>query len=94
MREACDLWDSGAIDCLALGTQLVGLAQALERVPRRVVDDAREWRLALEVASDSASFGDRELAIGQLNALVARIRPWIVAVSAGKPGVAPRRGFL
>jgi hypothetical protein len=94
MREACDMWDSGGMDCLALGTQLVGLAEALEGVPRRVVEDAREWRLALEVASDPASFGDHELAIAQLIEVVARIRPWIEAVSAGRSGMVPHHGFL
>jgi hypothetical protein len=77
MQKTCDQWPAGTIDCLVLGTQLVGLAEALENVPPRVVKEAREWQLRLDIASDPASFGECELAITQLNEVVAAIRQWI-----------------
>jgi hypothetical protein len=77
MQKTCDQWTAGTIDCLVLGAQLVALAEALENVPRRLVEEAREWQVRLEIASDPASFGERELAITQLNQVVAAIRQWI-----------------
>jgi hypothetical protein len=81
MREACDQWPVGTIDCLALGSQLVALTEALENVPRCVVEQAREWEVQLRIASDPASFGEREMAIAQLNETVAAIRQWIEGIA-------------
>ncbi|HYT90225.1 MAG TPA: hypothetical protein VEL76_16075 [Gemmataceae bacterium] len=77
MREACDQWDAGQIDCLALGRQLVGLAAALEGIGRQLVEQSREWELELAVASDAANFEERDQAVAQVNAVVGQIRTWI-----------------
>ncbi len=77
MREACDQWDASGLDCLSLGQQLAGLAEALEGLGYWVVVQAREWELALMVASEPAQFGERDLALAQLQAVVGRIRQWI-----------------
>jgi hypothetical protein len=81
MREACDRWDAGGIDCLVLAEQMMGLASALEAVPHRIVEEAREWELELRIASDDVNFGLYDRALAQVRAVVQRIRVWIDGLS-------------
>ena len=82
MRDACAQWWTGDIDCLSLAAQLIGHAEALEGVPRRIVEEAHHWRGELECASDPAAFGDSALAIKQLNAVVPKISEWVERIAA------------
>jgi hypothetical protein len=77
MHEACDQWDAGTIDNFSLGEQLVGHAEALEGVPRRIVEEARAWQQELEVASEPAYCGQRDVAVAQVNTVVGKIRAWV-----------------
>jgi hypothetical protein len=81
MREACDQWDVSGIDCLVLAEQLIGLASALEAVPHRIGEEAREWELELRIASDDVHFGLYDRALAQVRAVVQRIRAWIDGLS-------------
>jgi hypothetical protein len=81
MREACDRYEAGQLSPAVLGKQLVALAEALEGVGRRVVEEMREYEFRLLAAQDDLDYEDEERARTACQAIVADIRPWLERVS-------------
>ena len=77
MKDACGQWDAGEIDSNQLKENLFGLACALENVKRSVVEQADEWRLKIEIASDYGNFEGHTMAISEIKKVLEQIRAWI-----------------
>ena len=77
MRDTCDQWDAGEIDSGNLKEALVGLACALENVKRSVVEQANDWRLEIEIASDYGRYEGHERAVLEIKIVLKKIRAWI-----------------
>ncbi len=80
MSDACDQAEAGAITPAILGIQIVALAEALEGVPRQVVEEAREFELRLIEAEDHLEFGEEDQARAAAQAVVEDVRAWLAEI--------------